>query len=134
MLSPAAGLRQLRRVGYYLALSKPLFGPTRRVRPPQLPGDAIVYLFSTLLDDESIRLALGLVKIGHQVIVIDVLPEVRMAAEVNLEVAWRVIRMERQDRIDELEAQHIPVIGWAGQARNRASARLAELRARGRRR
>src|SRR5690606_42010482 len=56
-LPPAAGRRHLRRVLHGLALAHPTRHATgHRVRPPQVPADAVVYLFSTLLDDEPLHL------------------------------------------------------------------------------
>jgi uncharacterized protein (DUF58 family) len=135
LVSPASGSRQLRRITYSLALSSPIGERAPRVRSPQLPNDAIIYLFSTLLDDDSTLLARDLQKTGHQVLVIDTLPQVRVVPEVPLEIAWRILRMERQDRITALQAEHIPVLSWAGDAsRQQAGERLAELRRANRRR
>jgi uncharacterized protein (DUF58 family) len=134
MLAPASGVRQERRITHMLALSAPVGSPARRVRAPQMPTDAIVYLFTTLLDDESLRLTLGLRRTGHRVIVVDTLPEIRPTSEIGMEIAWRIIALERQARIEGLEAQRVPVIAWAGQARDRAGERLAGLRAEERRR
>ncbi len=128
LLTPAAGRRQLDRLVYALALAEPVGSPRRQVRPPQVPADAIVYLFSTLLDDEPIHLARTLRNTGHPVLVIDTLPEVRPMAELNLEVAWRITSAERDRRIRELEARRLPVIRWAGPHRQAAGERLAALR------
>jgi len=128
LLTPATGRRHLHRLTYALALSAPVGSPRIRVRPPQVPADAIVYLFSTLLDDESVRLVHALTSAGHQVLVIDTLPEVRPAAEVNMEMAWRITSAERNVRVRRLTAQHVPVIRWAGQSREAARQHFESIR------
>ena len=128
LVTPAAGGRHLNRLTYALALSAPVGKPSTRVRPPQLPAEAIVYLFSTLLDDESVRLAHTCKNLGHQVLVVDTLPQVRPVAELSLEVAWRVMMAERAARIRKLTAEHIPVIRWGGPARAQAGRQFAAVR------
>ena len=128
LLAPATGRRHLNRLIYSLALSSPVGSPRMRVRPPQVPADALVYLFSTLLDDESARLVHAWTNTGHQVVVVDTLPVVRPVAEVNLELAWRITRAERQMRIRRLVADHVPVLTWAGPRRDEASEKLETIR------
>lgn len=128
LLTPATGRRHLNRLIYALALSAPIGSPRIRVRPPQVPADAIVYLFSTLLDDESLRLVHTLKSSGHDVLVIDTLPEVRPPAAENMELAWRITSAERRARIRQLNDDHVPVISWAGNSREQASGRLAAIR------
>jgi len=128
LLIPATGRRHLNRLIYALALSAPVGSPRTRVRPPQVPADSIVYLFSTLLDDESVRLVRTLTSTGHDVIVIDTLPQVRPVAELNMEVAWRITSAERLGRINLLTRDHVPVVCWAAGARDQASQRFAAIR------
>jgi len=128
LLTPAAGRRHLNRLTYALALTAPLGTPRRRVRPPQVPTDSLVYLFTTLLDDEPLRLIRALTSSGHKVVVVDTLPKVRPAAEVNLELAWRVTAAERQARIRRLTQSHVPVVAWSGEARTKAAAHLSTIR------
>ncbi|WP_277210353.1 DUF58 domain-containing protein [Isoptericola croceus] len=126
-LPPAAGQRQLRRVLHGLATSSPLGTPARRLRPPRLPADAIVYLFTTALDDESLRMVRTWHDHGHRVVVVDTLPVVHPVHEVHLRLAWRVTRMERDDRLRQMAAEGVPVVPWAGAARSEASARFEAL-------
>lgn len=126
-LPPASGRRQLRRILHGLALVHPVGEPSPRVRPPQIPADALVYLFSTLLDDASTQLVRTWRSIGHPVVVIDTLPVVRPPREPYLAVAWRIIRMERQVRLDGLAREGVPIVGWAGSARTAATAGLDSL-------
>ena len=127
LLTPATGRRHLERLTYALALSAPIGAPRQRVRPPQVPTDAIVYLFSTLLDDAPVQLAARLATTGHQVVVIDTLPPVRPVASLGLELAWRVTAAEQAGRIRRLRAHHVPVVGWTGDARAQAPTSLAAI-------
>ncbi|PFG43186.1 uncharacterized protein (DUF58 family) [Isoptericola jiangsuensis] len=123
-LPPAAGRRHLRRVLHGLALASPLGDPSRRLRAPRLPADAVVYLFSTLLDDEVLHVVRAWREQGHRVVVVDTLPRVHPVAEEHLRIAWRVTSMERRDRVDRLVAEGVVVLPWAGADRSRAAARL----------
>ncbi|GAA4726905.1 DUF58 domain-containing protein [Isoptericola chiayiensis] len=124
---PSGGRRQLRRLLYGLALSSPVGTPPRRLRAPQLPADAVVYLFTTALDDESARLARTWKDHGHRVVVVDTLPVVRPAYGEHLRIAWRITAMEREDRLRALVAEGVPVVPWSGAARSAAPARLETL-------
>jgi uncharacterized protein (DUF58 family) len=126
-LPAAAGRRHLRRLLHGLALSSPLGTPARRLRAPRLPADAVVYLFTTVLDDEVLRVVRTWRELGHRVVVVDTLPRVHPVAEPHLSIAWRVTALERQDRLDQLVAEGVPVVPWAGEARASASARLEAL-------
>ncbi|GAA1985537.1 DUF58 domain-containing protein [Isoptericola halotolerans] len=126
-LPPAAGRRHLRRVLHGLATCSPLGAPARRLRPPRLPADAIVYLFTTALDDESLRMVRTWHDQGHRVVVIDTLPAIHPVHEVHLRLAWRVTRMERDDRLRQMAAEGVPVIAWAGDSRAQAGAHLEAL-------
>ncbi|MBD8077804.1 DUF58 domain-containing protein [Cellulosimicrobium arenosum] len=110
---PGAGRRHLRRVLHALALARPAGDPTARHRPPQVPAGAAVYLFSTLLDDEAPRLAREWHRAGYVVVVVDTLPPVTVAAAYDRVVlAWRITRLEREDRVDTLRAEGIEVVRW----------------------
>jgi uncharacterized protein (DUF58 family) len=124
---PAAGRRHLRRLLYALALSHPVGTPRRRLRPPQLPADAIVYLFTTALDDESLTLVRYWRDTGHGVVVVDTLPDIRPAHTEHLRIAWRITRMEREDRLHHMRAEGVPVIHWSDSQRHRAPARFDAL-------
>lgn len=126
-LPPAAGRRHLRRIVHGLALARPLGQPHPTVRPPQLPADALIYLFSTVLDQAAVQLARIWRSLGHPVVLVDTLPDVRPVAEPHLAVAWRILRMERQLRLDELAREGVPIVRWAGSARSDAAARFDTL-------
>lgn len=127
-LPPASGRRHLRRVVHGLALAHPAGRAAgHRVRPPQVPADAVVYLFTTLLDDEPLHLVRTWRAKGHPVIVVDTLPDLYPVTENHLRIAWRITRLERDDRITALDGENVPVVRWAGSERDRAAARFETL-------
>jgi uncharacterized protein (DUF58 family) len=127
-LPPSAGRRHLRRLVHGLALAHPRDpASVHRVRPPQLPADAIVYLFTTLLDDDPLHLVRTWRTAGHPVVVIDTLPDVHTVIESHLAIAWQIGRLEREDRIAALDVEGIPVVRWAGSQRDQAAVRFEAL-------
>lgn len=127
-LPPASGRRHLRRVLHGLALAHPKDrAAVHRVRPPQVPADAIVYLFSTVLDDEPLHLVRTWRAKGHPVVVVDTLPDVQPVPEHHLRIAWRIARLEREDRLAVLAREGVPVVGWAGSRRDQAAVRFEAL-------
>jgi len=111
-VAAATGQRQLRRIQQALAVSAPHGEPAAVVRPPRLPGDAVIYLFTTLLDDTPLTLAAGWIEQGNPVIVVDTLPKVRPGRSGNLNLAWRITTLERSQRLATLRARSVPVIPW----------------------
>lgn len=126
-LPPAGGRRHLRRLLHGLALAHPVGAPAVRVRPPQVPADAVVYLFTTVLDDEPVRLAREWRETGHRVVLVDVLPAVRPVAETHMHLAWRISSLERENRLAALGRLGVPVVRWAGPEREQARARLESV-------
>jgi len=126
-VASATGQRQLRRIQQALALSAPHGRPAEVVRPPRLPADAVIYLFSTLLDDTALKLTAGWVEQGNPVIVVDTLPRVRPGRVANLVLAWRIMTMEREDRIATLRSRAIPVIPWQAADSLVASTELTKI-------
>ncbi|ACZ30808.1 protein of unknown function DUF58 [Xylanimonas cellulosilytica DSM 15894] len=126
-LAPATGKRHLRRILHALAVAAPVGDPSHRVRPPQVPTDAIVYLFTTLLDSAAPDLVEQWVERGVPVVVIDTLPAVQPVSEKHLRLAWRVTAMERADRMRALAARGVPVLQWAGRDREQAATRFELL-------
>lgn len=126
-LPPASGRRHLRRILHGLALAHPVGQPSARVRPPQVPADTLVYLFSTALDDAAVQLVRTWRTLGHRVVLVDTLPDIRPVSEPRLAIAWRIVRMERQLRLDQLDREGVPIVSWAGSARTDAAAQLESL-------
>lgn len=127
-LPPASGRRHLRRLVHGLALAHPTDrASVHRVRPPQVPGDAIVYLFTTLLDDEPLHLVRTWRTTGHPVVVIDTLPDIHPVIGNHLAIAWHIGRLEREDRIATLDGEGVPVVSWAASQRDHAPIRFEAL-------
>jgi uncharacterized protein (DUF58 family) len=114
MLAHAGGSRHLWRLLRAIELTTPSAVPFRRVRPPIVPPGALVYLLSSLLDDEAVRLALRWRANGHRVIAVDVLPAARLGGTTRFErVAHRIVMMERDDRIRTLAERGVELLRWS---------------------
>ncbi|MET4223054.1 DUF58 domain-containing protein [Oerskovia enterophila] len=112
-LPPAAGKRQLRRIVHALALAHPVGDPGRRMRPPQIPAGALVYMFSTFLDDESASIAQTWRGTGHPVVAVDILPTVEVPrGDPGVALAWRITHIEREQRLESLRREGILVVRW----------------------
>ena len=110
---PAGGRRQLDRLVRRLALAQPAGEPTERKRVPRLPSGALIIVFSTLLDDDPAHLATHWRRAGHRVVVVDVLPKLSTAdLNARLMTAYRIVALERADRIRQLAANDVELIAW----------------------
>ncbi|UAJ77902.1 DUF58 domain-containing protein [Leifsonia sp. ZF2019] len=102
-----------------------------RVRVPRLATGALVYVLSTFLDDQPLRLALTWRAAGHRVIAVDVLPPLRAATLTAREqVALRVVAAERAVRLERLRAAGADLLVWTSPDRDSALRRLAAPRRR----
>ena len=123
----AGGKRHLQRLTYALALSRPVGAPPTRRRAPQIPAGALVYLFSTFLDDNAADIAGQWQALGHRVIAVDTLPEANLRGlSVRETYAWRLTDIQRGNRLEALSRAGVDVLRWSGgdAARDlRASAR-----------
>ena len=113
MLAHGGGSAHLRRLLRAIELAHPSEVLFRHMRAPIVPAGALVYLLSSLLDDQSARFALGWRNGGHRVIAVDVLPPARFARSTRYDrAAHRVVMMERDDRIRVLQARGVEVLHW----------------------
>jgi len=113
-LRPGTGRRHLDRVVQQLAMVAPEGEPPRRVRPPRLASASLVYVFSTFLDPEAADMARAWRRSGQTVIAVDVLPRVRTGRlDARHWLAYRLVTLERRDRLDELAAAGVEVLHWA---------------------
>ncbi|GEN81587.1 DUF58 domain-containing protein [Actinotalea fermentans] len=113
-LRPGTGRRHLDRVVQQLAMVAPEGEPSRRVRPPRLSSASLVYVFSTFLDPEAADMARAWRRSGTTVLAVDVLPRVRTGRlDARHWLAYRLVTLERQDRLDELAAAGVEVLHWA---------------------
>ncbi len=114
-MAPAGGRQQLHRLTQRLALAQPEGEPKRRQRAPRLPSGALIIVFSTFLDEDAARLAQLWRHAGHRVVAVDVLP--RMAHDPlppRVLTAYRIVRMERGDRLVSLARTGVEVVHWEG--------------------
>jgi uncharacterized protein (DUF58 family) len=121
-VAPAGGRRHLHRLTQRLVLALPEGDPFGRVRPPQIPSGALIVLFSTFLDDQSVATALVWRHSGHRVVAVDVLPtpvpDYLGPAE---RVAFEIVRLEREDRLRNLVRAGVEFVPWEGSTAARGS-------------
>jgi len=113
MVTHGSGNRHLWRLLRAIEISQPSAVPFRHQRAPIVPPGALVYLLSSLLDDQAVRLALRWRGNGHRVIAVDVLPGARFARTTRYDrAAYRVLMMERDDRIRILRQRNVELLRW----------------------
>ncbi len=132
---PAGGRHQQLRLLQRLALSEPEGEPLRRQRVPRLPSGSLIIVFSTFLDDEAARMSTTWHRAGHRVLAVDTLPRLVLGGvSPRLHTAYRMIAMERVDRLRALQRQGVEPISWSLAATGADPAlelgRLARLRRR----
>jgi uncharacterized protein (DUF58 family) len=107
------GRRHLDRLFRRIEVSEPVGTRLNRRRAPVVPVGAIVYLFSTFLDDEATSIALLWRAAGHRVIAVDVLPTARLDGdEHRTGIAHRVVMAERRRRIAGARASGVEIFRW----------------------
>lgn len=117
--SPAGGRRQLQLLTQQLALAEPEGEPTHRQRIPRLPSGALIVVFSTFLDDDAALMAQAWRHAGHRVLAVDTLPRLLVSGiPERLWVAYRIIAMERADRITRLAAAGVETLAWMDPVRD----------------
>jgi uncharacterized protein (DUF58 family) len=113
IIAHGGGSRHLRLLLRAIEVTRPSTVAFRHQRPPIVPAGALVYLLSSLLGDEAVRFALRWRITGHRVIVVDVLPAARFARTTREErLAYRIVMMERDDRISTLRAHGVELLRW----------------------
>lgn len=111
---PAGGRQQQRRLVQRLALAEPEGEPTPRRRVPRLPSGCLILVLSTFLDDDPADMALAWHGAGHRVLAVDTLPALNLTgATPRLMAAFRLVAMEREDRMANLRRAGISCFGWA---------------------
>jgi len=111
---PAAGRHQWERVMQRLVRVAPEGSPDKRARAPQLPSGALAVLCSTFLDDEVARIARQWRTHGHRVVAVETLPPLR-TEHLNAvqETAFRLITLERRQRLRSLRRAGVEVVVWS---------------------
>ncbi len=111
---PGAGRQQQRRLLQRLALAEPEGEPTPRRRVPRLPSGCLILMLSTFFDDDPADMALAWRAAGHRVLAVDTLPPLNVTgATPRLMAAFRLVAMEREDRLAALRRAGIGSFGWA---------------------
>jgi uncharacterized protein (DUF58 family) len=114
MIPHAGGDRHLWRLMKAIEVTAPAGIAFAYQRAPIVPPGALVYLLSSLLDDQPVNLALRWLGNGHRVIAVDVLPPARFARTNRYErIAHRMVLMERDDRIRVLRARGVELLRWS---------------------
>jgi uncharacterized protein (DUF58 family) len=114
---PAGGRQQLQRLVQRLALAQPEGEPRRHQRAPRLPSGALIIIFSTFLDEDPAQLARLWRHSGHRVVAVDVLPPVSASTlPARVSLAYRIVRLERADRLLSLARSGVEVLPWDDRA------------------
>ncbi|MGH2861937.1 MAG: DUF58 domain-containing protein [Solirubrobacteraceae bacterium] len=114
MIAHASGARHLWRLMRTIETTAPSSIPFAHQRSPILPPGALVYLLSSLLDDQPVKLALTWLGNGHRVIAVDVLPPARFVGATKYErIAHRMLLIERENRIGVLRASGVEMLRWS---------------------
>jgi uncharacterized protein (DUF58 family) len=114
-LVPAGGgNRHLDRVLRAVAATRASGVRASRRRAPVLAPGALVYLLSTFLDDETVHVATLWRAAGHRVVAVDVLPDpVTDGLDERALMAYRLVALERQDRLAATVANGVELVRWA---------------------
>lgn len=127
-IPPRGGRRHLQRVVRAVALTGPRGVVSDRVRAPLLAPGALVYVLSTFLDEQALRLALTWRAAGHRVIAVDVLPGADRDGLTQRELlALRVVLLERDLRFRRLSAAGVDLMRWQSGAGEQRDATLRGL-------
>ncbi|WP_337171772.1 DUF58 domain-containing protein [Gemmatimonas aurantiaca] len=128
VVNAGAGKRQLERLLRRIAMCRPSGTWLSRRRAPIVPNGAIVYLFSTFLDDDVTAIALRWRAAGHRVIAVDVLPTPLFdGSGQHTRLAHRIVMAERRRRIADVRANGVELFRWQEDAEQ--PSRIAVLRA-----
>lgn len=111
-LPPGTGRRTAERISRYVTTARPPHRATRQVRAPRIAPTASIWLISTLLDDVPVDFALHWAHTGHDIRIIDVLPEGLVSHDKAVSTALELELAERQLRIRALRETGIDVLSW----------------------
>ena len=125
-LPPRAGARHRQAVLRAIETTPARGSVTDRIRVPRLAPGALVYVLSTFLDDQPVRLALAWRAAGHRVIAVDVLPPLTTEQLPARErIALRLVLAEREVRFERLRMSGAERLVWASTERDVQLRRLA---------
>ncbi|GAA4267178.1 DUF58 domain-containing protein [Frondihabitans peucedani] len=112
-VEPGGGTRHLERLQSTIATIAPTGEPVRSVRTPIVPASSLVVVLSTFLDEQAATMAITWASTGHRVVAVDVLPEPELQSATREEqTAFRLLMLERTDRLDGMTASGVERIRW----------------------
>jgi hypothetical protein len=84
--------------------------------PQLLSSNALVVVFTPLVDGRSAKMLAGLARSGRFVVAVDTLPDsvAPPARSQWTDVAYRLWRLDRANTIGQLREHGVPVVTWAG--------------------
>ena len=112
-VEPGGGTRHLERLRSTIASVAPTGDATEAARMPLVPAASLVVVLSTFLDDQAATMAMTWAATGHRVVAVDVLPtpDLRRASK-HERTAFRLVALEREDRLAEMAATGVEQIHW----------------------
>ena len=112
-VEPGGGTRHLERLRSTIASVAPTGDATEAARMPLVPAASLVVVLSTFLDDQAASMAMTWAATGHRVVAVDVLPtpDLRRASK-HERTAFRLVALEREDRLAEMAATGVEQIHW----------------------
>ena len=116
-VAPAAGSRQLRRITDAITTIEPApKRPTGARMPVGIGTGALVIMLSPMLSPTGLQRAVELTRRGVTVVAVDCLPATIMTqpAHPELELAWRLRRLQRDQQIRRAIGLGVPVVPWRG--------------------
>lgn len=123
---PAGGRRHLHQLLHAMAVITPDGRPGRLVRQPRLPSGALAIVLSTFLDDDAAHLARTWRYQGHRVIAVDIAPTPSgRSLPPRMRTAYRIVEMERRDRLVAMRATGVEVVAWGHEAADAGQAAVA---------
>jgi uncharacterized protein (DUF58 family) len=122
-VEPGGGTRHLERLQSTIATAMPTGEPVRSIRTPLVPSASLVVVLSTFLDEQAATMAVTWASTGHRVIAVDVLPEPQTDRSTREEqTAFRLLMLERTDRLDGMTAAGVERIHWSSADRGASPA------------
>ncbi|MCJ1712949.1 DUF58 domain-containing protein [Curtobacterium sp. VKM Ac-2922] len=112
-VEPGGGTRHLERLRSTIASVTPGGEAVSTARMPLVPAASLVVVLSTFLDDQAAAMAMTWAATGHRVVAVDVLPTPDTSAADKWErAAFRLVTLERDDRLAEMAATGVELIRW----------------------
>lgn len=112
-VEPGGGTRHLERLRSTIASVTPTGDADSSARMPLVPAASLVVVVSTFLDDRAASMAITWAATGHRVVAVDVLPPPDVSTADRYErTAFRLLTLERDDRLTEMTSTGVELIHW----------------------